>query len=277
MLDAAGRRGPAPERPGTGAAERACSAGTRPILVRRASAGARLCGRDPARRYALAARGCVRHGLEERCPCDLSAAPAGRVGPRVITYFSICRRARRDDPENRAIRVLITRLGYQGLVRAPVSGRGLCRCARCERPWVARSRRNRSDLGSGLWKNPDGDSVVRADVKVDTAFHFVMTATIREKVEMTRNMGAFDRVFGPLSSRRPPSWWRSSWARAHSVGSSSSSSPGSWWSRASWGSARPTPSSGSRRTRAGCIASAIASAAVTPSPPTSASRDHGGA
>ena len=31
-----------------------------------------------------------------------STAPAGRVGsgPRVITYFSICRHAGRDDPEN---------------------------------------------------------------------------------------------------------------------------------------------------------------------------------
>jgi hypothetical protein len=31
-----------------------------------------------------------------------SAAPAGRVAPRVDMYFSICGWAARDDPENRA-------------------------------------------------------------------------------------------------------------------------------------------------------------------------------
>ena len=36
-------------------------------------------------------------------PVRPSAAPAGRVRPRVITYFSTCRRAGRDDPENRAL------------------------------------------------------------------------------------------------------------------------------------------------------------------------------
>src|SRR5207247_8912899 len=49
----------------------------------------------------LGCAGCVRHGLEEKCPCDPSAAPAGRVGPRAITHFSIFGRARRDDPEKR--------------------------------------------------------------------------------------------------------------------------------------------------------------------------------
>ena len=47
----------------------------------------------------LGCAGYVRHGPEEKCPCDPSAAPAGRVGPRVITYSSICGRAGRDDPD----------------------------------------------------------------------------------------------------------------------------------------------------------------------------------
>jgi hypothetical protein len=71
------------------------------MLVRGASAGPRRFGRDPARRYALAAPGCVRHGLEEKCPCDPGAASAGRVGPRAITHFSTFGRAGRDDPEKR--------------------------------------------------------------------------------------------------------------------------------------------------------------------------------
>ena len=74
-----------------------------PDALRRASAGARRFGRDPARRYALAAPGLFGMGWRRKCPCDPSAAPAGRVGPRVITYFSICGRASRDDPENRAV------------------------------------------------------------------------------------------------------------------------------------------------------------------------------
>jgi hypothetical protein len=60
------------------------------------------------------------------------------------------------------------------------SGAALCRCARSERPWVARSRRNHWTC-VWLWKNPDGDSVVGADVKVDTARNFVMTVTIERR------------------------------------------------------------------------------------------------
>jgi hypothetical protein len=117
---------------------------TRPMLISRTPT---YPDRGPARRYASAAPRCARHGLEEKCPCGPSAAPAGRVGPRVSTYFSSCGRAGRDDPEKRHLSrlaagvpaVTVRREGRGRIAQWPVVSCDFQAIGR--RPWTSFSTR----------------------------------------------------------------------------------------------------------------------------------------